>query len=175
MMVEMLMNLVLAVIQFLFGLALGIGTIYLSIRLFDKFTHGINEWNELKKGNIAVGILFAAVILSIAIIIQEGVMALTNYISEEMSLPVLLVTLIIGLINLTIAVLIAILAVYVALRVLDKITSEIDEMEELKKGNVAVAILMSAVLLAVSFVIKGAVAGITNIINVVTILEFLGM
>jgi uncharacterized membrane protein YjfL (UPF0719 family) len=38
-------------------------------------------------------------------------------------------------------------------------------MAELKKGNVAVAVIMAGVLLAVSFVIGAAVSGISNALS----------
>jgi uncharacterized membrane protein YjfL (UPF0719 family) len=61
-------------------------------------------------------------------------------------------------INLLLAILLAVFSIYIALWILDKITRGIDEIKELKRGNVAVAIMMAAVLLAVSFIIRSAVA-----------------
>ena len=41
------------------GMSLGIVT-----KIFDAFTPGLNELEELRKGNVAVGIVLAAVILA---------------------------------------------------------------------------------------------------------------
>ena len=56
----------------------------------------------------------------------------------------------------------AILSIYVAISILDKITVDIDEFKELKRGNVAIAIIMAAVLFAVSVVIRGAVVSMAG-------------
>jgi uncharacterized membrane protein YjfL (UPF0719 family) len=46
-------------------------------------------------------------------------------------------------------------AQYAGLSVLDKLTKDIDEWAELKKGNVAVALIMAAVVIAIAVVSQG--------------------
>ena len=55
----------------------------------------------------------------------------------------------------------AIVAIYLALNILDKLTKGIDEFEELKKGNIAVALEMAGVIIAVAIIIQSGVLGIT--------------
>ncbi|WP_145281666.1 DUF350 domain-containing protein [Rosistilla oblonga] len=50
------------------------------------------------------------------------------------------------------------MAIIIAVRLFDLSTGSIDEWEELKKGNMAVAIVLSAVILAVGYVVGSAVA-----------------
>lgn len=45
---------------------------------------------------------------------------------------------------------------YVAYRVIDRLTPEVNFPEELKKGNVAVAIFVAAIFLSVALVVAGA-------------------
>ena len=47
-----------------FAIAIAIG-----YRILSVLTPGFNEWEELKKGNMAVGILWAAFTLSVAIVL----------------------------------------------------------------------------------------------------------
>lgn len=47
-----------------FAAAIAIG-----FRVLNFLTPGLNEWDELKKGNLAVGILWAAFTLSVAIVV----------------------------------------------------------------------------------------------------------
>lgn len=158
-----IISVIAALIQLVVGLALAMGSVYIGLKMFDRLTKGVNEWDEIKKGNIAVGILMAAVIVSIANVVQSGVGGILSNMSggwEEMLVGILL-----GLVNLAIGLVFAIIAIYVAIRVLDKITTEIDEMKELAAGNIAVAIIMAGVLIAVSFVISSAVSGISNALN----------
>ncbi len=164
-----------ALAQLIMGLALAIGSIYISLKLFDKFTKNLDEWTEIKNGNVAVGLLFGGIILSIAIIIEGGVSGIMVYVVPGMSLTAGIVGFAIGIVNLIIIMIAAVVSVYIAITVLDKITQDIDEIAELKKGNVAVAIMMVAVLLAVSFVTKGAVNGVIGIINMTEIIELFGL
>ncbi len=48
---------------------LGVVLMYLSYRVVDKLTPEVNFAEELRKGNVAVAIVVAAIFLSIAIII----------------------------------------------------------------------------------------------------------
>lgn len=163
--INMLIGLTIALGQLILGLLLAMGSVYIGLRLLDKLTKGIDEMEELKKGNVAVGILMAAVIFSIATVVQSGVAGLTRVVAGKTG-PALLIAVSVGIIQLLIGIVIAVVAIYIAINVLDKITVEIDEMSELKKGNVAVAILMAGVLLAVSFVVQAGVSGIAEAIGI---------
>jgi uncharacterized membrane protein YjfL (UPF0719 family) len=156
-------------LQLLVGLVLAIASIYIGLSLFGKFTKGMNEMEELKKGNAAVGILMAAIILAIANVVQSGVVGLTGALMSLTSLSnmsLFINAVIAGIIQLVVGIVFAVVAIYLAINVLDKITKEIDEVEELKKGNVAVAILMAGVLIAVSFVVQAGVSGLARAIGV---------
>ncbi|MBS3069077.1 DUF350 domain-containing protein [Candidatus Micrarchaeota archaeon] len=48
--------------------------IYFGARMFGRLTVGIREFEELQKGNVAVGIFMAAVIACIAISMRAGVL-----------------------------------------------------------------------------------------------------
>lgn len=39
-------------------------------------TKDIDEWNELKKGNVAVAVIMAAVVIAIAAVVSQGVASL---------------------------------------------------------------------------------------------------
>ena len=68
---------VISIIQLLLGIVLAIVAIYLALNILDKLTKGIDEFAELKKGNVAVALEMAGVIITVAIIIQSGVMGIT--------------------------------------------------------------------------------------------------
>jgi uncharacterized membrane protein YjfL (UPF0719 family) len=157
-----LVSIAAAVLQFVVGLALAMASVYIGLKMFDRLTKGVNEWEAIKNGNVAVGILMAAVIISIATVVQSGVLQVTAHLDVTESLGDMLVGLGIGLLNLLIGLAAAIIAIFIAVRILDRITKDIDEMAEIAKGNVAVAVIMAGVLIAVSFVISAAVSGVSN-------------
>ncbi len=65
------------VLQLILGIVLAVASIYLALNILDKLTKGIEEFEELKKGNVAVGLEMGGVIITTAIIIQSGVMGIT--------------------------------------------------------------------------------------------------
>jgi uncharacterized membrane protein YjfL (UPF0719 family) len=54
-----------------------------------------------------------------------------------------------SVIQLILGIILAVVAIYIALKILDKMTKGIDEFKELDKGNVAVALEMAGVIIAV--------------------------
>jgi uncharacterized membrane protein YjfL (UPF0719 family) len=162
-------------VQLVVALALSIGAIYMGIRMFDKMTKNINEWKELKKGNVAIGLILATVVYCIASVVGVGVSNLTTGVQGAVGVTGALVALLVGVLNLLISIGAAVASIYIAIYVLDKITVEIDEQKELAKGNLAVAVLVSGVILAVTNVIMSSVPVITKVLNSQTIISALGL
>jgi uncharacterized membrane protein YjfL (UPF0719 family) len=162
-----LVGLAVSVIQVLVSLGFAMLAVYAGIRIFDKFTKGIDEMAELKRGNIAIGVLLAAVILSYATVIAGGVGSLTNVVLNiaSQSVKASIVALVGGIINLLVALGLASAAIYLALSIFGKITKDMDEEAELRRGNVAVALLLAGILLAVSTVIAAGVASVGTAIG----------
>ncbi|MDP2795947.1 MAG: DUF350 domain-containing protein [Methanoregula sp.] len=59
-----------AFIQPVLGVIFAIGVIYLALIIFEKLTKGANEFEELRKGNVAVALEMAGVIVTVVVIIQ---------------------------------------------------------------------------------------------------------
>jgi len=172
--IDLMLGVGIAFAQLIIGLILAMVSVYLGIWMFDKLTQGIEEMKELKRGNVAVAILLGAIIFSIANIVEGGVYGLTQSIIPGLTPMELAAALVIGVVNLIVGVILAILSIYVAISMLDKITIGLDEFKELKRGNVAVAIMMAAVLLAVSFVIRGAVTAMASALSPQSVAVSLG-
>lgn len=163
---QLVWNVGASIIQFLIGLILAIFSVYLGIRVLDVLTKDLNEWKEIKKGNTAMGILVAAVVLSVAVVVESGVSSIPLATAGQTTAAGFAIGLLASFVNLVIGVVAAMIGIYFAVTIFDQLTGDIDEFKELKKGNVAVAILLGAVLLAVSFVIKGAVDTFITTLNV---------
>lgn len=159
---DMVVGITIGLLKLVAGLVLSMGSIYMGLKMFDRMTPGIDEMEEIKKGNAAVGILMAAVVISIATVVQSGVSAFGSNIVPGMSVPLLAVAIGISVINLAFGLIVAVLTIYIALKILDRITVDINETEEFKQGNVAIAVMEAGVLIAVSFVTQAGIQGITT-------------
>lgn len=54
--------------------SVGMGTgIAIALKIFDLTTSRVDEWEEIKKGNIAMAIVLAAVIIALGIVVASAV------------------------------------------------------------------------------------------------------
>jgi uncharacterized membrane protein YjfL (UPF0719 family) len=161
----LLANAVVGLIQLLISIIFAVLALYIGFAVLSKINKNIDEEKELAKGNVAVGIIVAAVFVAIALVVQSGVSGLSVGINKALSVGILSVDgmLAIGVsfIQLILGIVLAVGAIYLALNILDKLTKGVEEFEEIKKGNVAVALEMGGVIIAVAVIIQSGVIGIT--------------
>jgi len=161
----LLANAAVGLIQLVIAIIFAVVALYIGFAVLGKITKGIDEEKELAKGNVAVGIFVASVFVAIALVVQSGVSGLSHGISKAMSVGLLsiegLLDIGVAFVQLILGIVLAIAAIYLALNILDKLTKGVEEFEELKKGNVAVALEMAGVIIAVAVIIQSGVIGIT--------------
>lgn len=149
--------------KLLSSVVLAVGSIYIGLKAFDKLTAGIDELSEIRKGNAAVGIFFFSILLSIAILIRPGVAEFASGVEPGYSLQLMAVLALINITKLAFSLMVAIIAVFCAFSLLDRLTRNMDEVHELKKGNVAVALLIAGLLLSVSFIVEAGMQTMASI------------
>ncbi|HUH78863.1 MAG TPA: DUF350 domain-containing protein [Methanoregula sp.] len=152
-------------VQLVIAIIFAVIALYIGFAVLGKITRDIDEEKELAKGNVAVGIIVAAVFVAIALVVQSGVSGLSVGINKALAVGLLsvdgLTAVVIALLQLILGIVLAVGAIYLALNILDKLTKGIQEFEELKKGNIAVALEMAGVIIAVAVIIQSGVIGIT--------------
>ena len=67
-----------AIVQLAFGIVLAIGAIGLALKVLEKLESDIEIFDEIRKGNSAVALEMAGVIIAVAVIIQSGVLGITS-------------------------------------------------------------------------------------------------
>ena len=161
----LLTNAIVGLFQLLISIIFAVLALYIGFAVLSKITKVIDEEKELKKGNAAVGILVAAVFVAIALVVQSGVSGLSVGINKAISVGIFsvdgLLAIFSAFVQLILGIVLAVGAIYLALYILDKLTQGIEEFEEIKKGNVAVALMMGGVIIAVAVIIQSGVIGIT--------------
>lgn len=163
MVADLSISIIAILLQVFFGILLAIISIYLALRFFDKMTENVDEIKELKKGNIAVAIILLAMILSIGTIINQGVQQFDNVLLQGVSLPYFVIAFVMAIVQLVVVIAIAILTMYVSIVLLDSMTIGIEEMKEIRKGNVAVALVIAGVIYIVSFIVANALIGLSSL------------
>jgi uncharacterized membrane protein YjfL (UPF0719 family) len=161
----MIENIILGLVQLVFAIVFAVLALYIGFLVLSRITKDIDEEKELAKGNVAVGIVVAAVFVAIALVIESGVSGLSAGIRRALTMGLFssdgLIIVGLAVLQLVLGIVLAVGAIYLALYILDKLTKGVDEFEELKKGNVAVALEMGGVIIAVAWIIQSGVIGIT--------------
>ncbi len=162
----LLANAVVGFIQLIIAIVLAVVALYIGFSVLSRITKGIDEEKELAKGNPAVGIIIAAVFFAIALVVQSGISGISLGVSKALSVGLFsmdgLIAIGVAFLQLILGIVLAIAAIYIALSILDKLTKGVEEFEEIKKGNVAVALEMAGVIIATAVIIQSGVIGITS-------------
>lgn len=142
----------LSLVHLFVGLIGSVLSVFFGLKLLDKMTGYIDEWKELKKGNVAVGLLFVSVILSVLIMIAPTAFFSISIIDKFAPASAFFINIIIAFANIFLATLFAIFSLYISFQVADRLTFDIDELAELKKGNTAVGLMISAILIGIAMI-----------------------
>jgi uncharacterized membrane protein YjfL (UPF0719 family) len=151
-------QLIISVANIIIAVVLGVLASYIGVWLFSRSTRHLDDWGEVRRGNTGMGIVLGAIIVGLAIILKPAVeLPLT----PEMTNPgLILLGEIIGII---IGLILALSAIVFSVGLFGRLVAgKIDELYELQHGNLAVAAIMAAVIIAVSLLISGAVASIIH-------------
>jgi uncharacterized membrane protein YjfL (UPF0719 family) len=161
----LLTNVVVGLIQLVISIIFAVLALYIGFAVLSKINKNMDEEKEIARGNVAVGIIVAAVFVAIALVVQSGVSGLSVGINKAINVGIFSVDGLLAIgtafIQLILGIVLAVGAIYLALYVLDKLTKGVDEFAEIKKGNVAVALMMGGVIIAVAVIIQSGVIGIT--------------
>ena len=161
----LLVNAIVGLVQLIIAIIFSVIALYIGFITLAKITKNIDQEKELAKGNPAVGIIVAAVFIAIALVVQSGVSGLSVGIGKAASVGLLsldgLLAIGAAFVQLILGIVLAIAAIYLALNIMDKLTKGVDEFEEIKKGNIAVALMMASVIISVAVIIQSGVLGIT--------------
>ncbi len=144
------------IVQVAASAALSVASIYAGVKAFDWFTKGIEELKEIKKGNVAVGIVLGAIVIAISLMIAGGIARFAAGLSVDAPIADLLWGAFWNILLVVFRLVVAILTIFISFAVLDTLTADIDEVKELKRGNVAIALVIAAVVLAVSMLMASA-------------------
>ena len=155
-----LANAFVGLIQLIIAIILAVVALYIGYSVFSRITKGMDEEKELMGGNAAVGIIIASIFFAIALVVQSGISGISVGIMKALAGDWLAI--VASLIQLILGIILAIGAIYLALNILDRLTRGVDEFEEIKKGNVAVALMMAGVIVSTALIIQSGVIGITS-------------
>jgi len=156
-------QLFLSLAQLAIAVVLGAIAAYLAFYLFQWFSRGLDEWEELRQGNAAVGVVLGALLISVAIVLRPALSVNTT--TWDMGTTLVLRVLLAEALQLAVGLVLTVVTLALALCLFASLTRGIDELEELKKGNLAIAGLLAGVVIGVGLMVSQALGQIMDLIS----------
>jgi uncharacterized membrane protein YjfL (UPF0719 family) len=142
--------------------------IYLTYRVFIKANPDFNMEESIKNGNTAVGTLVSVILISASLILQKGLGAVVSMFRLYISAPgenglALWKLAALSVAHLGLAMALAVITISVTLRLFGKLVrSHMHAGKELEKGNLAVGLVLSAVVLIASLYVGEGVSAVSK-------------
>ncbi len=150
----------LASVHMLLALIVGVIFLYLTYVIVRQIFK--RKKLPVENNNVALGIFTAAIMFTVGYIMSgifEPAVATAQILMKTHLQPFMFLLSYLKSIGifLLIAFVATILVVYTAIKVFDLLTASVDEFEEISKGNVAVSIIMSAMIIVVALLAKPSI------------------
>lgn len=146
--------------ELLISVVFGLITVYICIKVLSHTYLKSRQGNLLLQGNTAASLFASVMIITVLILVQGSVLpsvdALRTMVlaGEGITFSVVMISFGYFLLFYVIALVISIAVIFLTTQIYLVATVNIDEMNEIRKNNVGVAILLSAVLLAMTLFIR---------------------
>jgi uncharacterized membrane protein YjfL (UPF0719 family) len=148
-------QLLVSVAQIVVAVILAAVASYLGLILFNRATRNLEEWEELRKGNSAMGFVLGSIIVGIALILRPTLTVPPAGDTGARLYPVY--ALLVQAAGIAVGLILALSAIIFAVGLFDRLTGRIDELAELQRGNMAVAAMLVGVILSVSLLMSQAI------------------
>ncbi len=150
--------------QFALAVVLSALAAYLGVWLFDRTTPRLDEWELLKVGNVAVGIVLGAIVLGVAIVLRPALQVNTAWRPDAGAVWGVVILLVLQAIQVLVGLLFAVVAIALSLWIFTRLTGDLDEWNEIASGNQAVGVLLAGVILSTALIAGVALDAILRLI-----------
>ena len=152
----------LSVVQLVLAVVMSALAAYLGVWVFSQSTPGLDEWAELRKGNPAVGIVMAAVVVGVAIIMRPALQVVTLQLDTGATLEVIW-KLFAQALLVAVGLVLSLVVIAFSLWLFTRMTGDLDEWGEIGKGKVGVAALLTGVILATALLSGAALDSVLKL------------
>ncbi|MGZ3475571.1 MAG: DUF350 domain-containing protein [Polyangiales bacterium] len=146
---------VVGVAKLIFGVLVGAFGVYFALRVVGKVLREEDTEKQLAKGNAAVGILQAACLISLGLLVSPAVQATFDamdllYRGQAIAPGMLGRFTLYAFLHVGTALIVGAGVVTLGTFLFNRFTKDVDEMEEVRKGNIAPALTLGAVLIVMA-------------------------
>lgn len=138
-----------------FGIVIGALGIFLSSRILHRLLRSGPADDEQKKGNIAHGILYASSLLALGLLVQHAVEATFSamdlmYRGRALTAPMLTRFGMYAVLHVTFSLAVGAGVVALGALIFTYLTRGVDELAEIKRGNISPALVLGAVMIVMA-------------------------
>ncbi|MBI4423950.1 MAG: DUF350 domain-containing protein [Elusimicrobia bacterium] len=160
-------RLIVSLTEFFLSIGLAIFMVFWSYKSFAQVQTAYDVEGELKKGNVAVAVLLASLMVAASLIMKKSLYPVTSSITIYLTAPgegaVPLWKLALYCFgHLVLGFMVTIASIELSLRVFERLSTRFDEDEEIARGNTAIAIVMAGVVLVTSSYLQEGVSSLTK-------------
>lgn len=147
--------------ELVFSFVLGLLTVWIAFRSFSRVTRDLDEMQELKENNVAMGVLLASIVLATAFTVRSAIYPSIStwqtFLHRGFSAGELFSCMGITLFSFVFSAGLALVSIWSALRIFVRLTTEIDEFHEISRNNTAVAIVLGALIVVMGLFLSHGV------------------
>jgi uncharacterized membrane protein YjfL (UPF0719 family) len=156
-------TLLLSLAQLLIAIVLSAAATFLSFYLVQWLTRELDEWEALRQGNPAIGLVLGATLLAVALMLRPALAVDTA--TWDVGYHIYAKVLLAEALQLAIGLVLAVVALGLAVAIFAGLTRGVDEIEELGRGNLAVGGLLAGVVIGVALMVSQAVGQIMTAVS----------
>lgn len=146
------------VVELVISLFGAIFVFFFSLRMFSMLTKNIDEMQEIKNNNIAVSIMAIAFIFSVMLLIKAAIApaneAFGYAVSTGGDIKILLFTVLRIIVFFILAACFSFIMLFLAMKFFMLLTTNIDEMAQIKNNNVAIALLIAVLVISTAILLE---------------------
>ncbi|MFI5302959.1 MAG: DUF350 domain-containing protein [Polyangiales bacterium] len=138
-----------------FGVLVGAFGIFIALRLLQRLLKTSDADGEIARGNIAVGIVESASLVSLGLLAQQAVSATFEamdllYRGQRFSMTMFVRFWVYAIVHVGAALVVGALVLGLGVRVFERLTRGVDELAEVRRGNVASALVVAGMIVVMS-------------------------
>lgn len=156
-------TLLLSLAQLVIAIVLSAAATFLSFYVVQWLTRDLDEWEALRQGNPAVGLVLGATLVAVALMLRPALAVDTA--TWDVGYQIYVKVLLAEALQLAIGLVLAVVALGLAVTIFAALTHGVDEIEELGRGNLAVGGLLAGVVIGVALMVSQAVEQIMTAVS----------
>lgn len=146
-------------IEIILALTVGVFLIYFGFQLLSKVVRDLEVIESLKTNNISVSIVIGTIILSIVYVVRGAIdpaVAVFTMLFRNTRTDILTVIshFLLILLQILITAVTAFAGIYIAMKFFMWLTKDLQEIEEIRKNNIAVGIVLAVVIFSIALLLE---------------------